>query len=38
LYIAFHADCQYAGMMSVPLTLLAKVILRKHGCQRSFLV
>ncbi len=30
LYIAFHADCQYAGMMSVPLTLLANVILRRQ--------
>jgi len=30
LYIAFHADCQCAGIMSEPLTLLAKVILKRQ--------
>ncbi len=29
LYMAFHADCQYAGIMSEPLTSLAKVILER---------
>ena len=38
LYMAFHADCQYAGIMSEPLTLLAKVILEtQEGQQGSVL-